>query len=114
MFKKAMLSTKYHGKTGDSASLTPDRGSIREISMGEITDSIAPDDHLEGPYLLKTRKPRGALPLDPTRMGRTLIYARRALCGTHGAHENFPPPPPLWISWIRHCYSMSGKLTQNF
>ena len=47
-----MLSTKYHGKTGDSAPLTPDKGSIREISMGEITDSIAPDDHLEGPYLL--------------------------------------------------------------
>ena len=55
MFKEAMLSTKYHGKTGDSVSFTPDKGSIREISMGEITDSIAPDDHLEGPYLLKNR-----------------------------------------------------------
>ena len=30
------------------------------------------------------------------------------------AHGNFPPPPPFWKSWIRHCYSMSGKLTQNF
>ena len=36
---------------------------------------------------------------------------RGARCAS--AHGNFPPPPPFWKSWIRHCYSMSGKLTQK-
>ena len=35
---------------------TPDKGSIREIATGEITVSITPDDHLEGPCLLKIRE----------------------------------------------------------
>ena len=34
----------------------PTRALIREISTGEITVSITPVDHLEGPYLLKTRR----------------------------------------------------------
>ena len=44
---------------------TPDKGSIREIATGEITVSITPDDHLEGPYLLKTRELPGAPPPGP-------------------------------------------------
>ena len=44
---------------------TPDKGSIREITTGEITVSITPDDHLEGPYLLKTRELPGAPPPGP-------------------------------------------------
>ena len=37
---------------------------------------------------------------------------RHARCAS--AHGNFPPPPHFfWKSWIRHCYSMSGKLTQK-
>ena len=44
---------------------TPDKGSIREIAMGEITVSITPDDHLESPYLLKTRELPGAPPPGP-------------------------------------------------
>ena len=43
----------------------PDKGSIREIATGEITVSITPDDHLEGPYLLKTRELPGAPPPGP-------------------------------------------------
>ena len=44
---------------------TPNKGSIREIATGEITLPITPDDHLEGPYLLKTRELPGAPPPGP-------------------------------------------------
>ena len=94
----------YYGKSGDSR--TPDKGSIREITL-----PITPDDHLEGPYLLKTRElpgapplgprqglcpctPPGALrrapggPLDPTRMRRTVRYA----------HGFFRPPWPFFAN----------------
>ena len=69
---------------------TPDKGSIREIATGEITVSITPDDHLECPYLLKTRElpgalppgpPAGALPLHPAR-------ARKAAPGPHPYEKN--------------------------
>ena len=50
---------------------TPDKGSIREIATGEITVSITPDDHLEGPYLLKTRELPGAPPPGPPGRGPT-------------------------------------------
>ena len=91
---------------------TPDKGSIREIATGEITLPITPDDHLEGPYLLKTRElpgapspgaPAGALPLDPTPPG-----ALRRVPGPHPyearayAHGFFRPPL-FCKSWIRHC-----------
>ena len=44
---------------------TPNKGSIREIATGEITLPITPDDHLEGPYFLKTRELPGAPPPGP-------------------------------------------------
>ena len=59
MLKKAMF--KKANEVSRKKLMTPHPSlptralKIREISMGEITDSIAPDDHLEGPYLLKTR-----------------------------------------------------------
>ena len=64
---------------------TPDKGSIREIATGEITVSITPDDHLEGPYLLKTRELPGAPPpgppcggpLDPTRTRRIACFRHK-------------------------------------
>ena len=72
---KAILSTTTENLV-TPAPPTPDKGSIREIATGEITLPITPDDHLEGPYLLKTRElpgapppgpPAGALPLHPAR-----------------------------------------------
>ena len=80
--KKAILSTTTENLV-TPAPPTPDKGSIREIATGEITVSITPDDHLEGPYLLKTRElpgapppgpPAGALPLDPNRMRRIACF----------------------------------------
>ena len=53
--KEAILSTTTDNLV-TPAPPTPDKGSIREIATGEITVSITPDDHLEGPYLLKTRE----------------------------------------------------------
>ena len=73
--KKTILSTTTENLV-TPAPPTPDKGSIREIATGKITVSITPDDHLEGPYLLKTRElpgaqppgpPAGALPLHPAR-----------------------------------------------
>ena len=77
-----------------------------------------PDDHLEGPYLLKTRElpgappdrplpqgctPPGALyggPLDPTRMRRARCASRTyTVRYAHG----FFRPPLFCKSWIRHC-----------
>ena len=67
--KKAILSTTTENLV-TPAPPTPDKGSIREIA----TVSITLDDHLEGPYLLKTREasggstpgpPPGALWRDP-------------------------------------------------
>ena len=75
--KKKSHTINYYGKSGDSRTPDPrDKGSTREIATGEITVSITPDNHLEGPYLLKTREfpgapppgpPAGALPLHPAR-----------------------------------------------
>ena len=62
--KKAILSTTTENLV-TPAPPAPDKGSIREIATGEITVSIPPDDHLEGPYLLKTRELPGALPPGP-------------------------------------------------
>ena len=62
--KKAILSTTTENLV-TPAPPAPDKGSIREIATGEITVSITPDDHLEGPYLLKTRELPGALPPGP-------------------------------------------------
>ena len=53
--KKAILSTTTENLV-TPAPPAPDKGSIREIATGEITVSITPDDHLECPYLLKTRE----------------------------------------------------------
>ena len=75
--KKKKKKTYYQllRKSGDSRTgPAPDKGSIREIATGEITVYITPDDHLEGPYLLKTRELPGALPLDPNRMRRTACF----------------------------------------
>ena len=140
--KKAILSTTTENLV-TPAPPTPDKGSIREIATGEITVSITPDDHLEGPYLLKTRELPGALPLgprqgpyggalDPTRMRRALTRARCA------SRTDFSAHPFFCKSWIRHCthppllvqvaypplsryaryatalYPVSGKLTQLF
>ena len=87
--KKAILSTTTEILV-TPAPPTPDKGSIREIATGEITVSITPDDHLECPYLLKTRElpgalppgpPAGALPLHPAR-------ARKAAPGPHPYEKN--------------------------
>ena len=59
--KKNILSTTTENLV-TPAPPTPDKGSIREIATREITVSITPDDHLEGPYLLKTRELPGAPP----------------------------------------------------
>ena len=103
---KAILSTTTENPV-TPAPPTPDKGSIREIATGEITLPITPDDHLEGPYLLKTRElprapppgpPVWALPLHPASppvwgaLARAVRYA-------HG----FFRPPLFCKSWIRHC-----------
>ena len=63
--KKAILSTTVENLVSP-APPTHDKGSmIRENATGEITVSITPDDHLEGPYLLKTRELPGAPPPGP-------------------------------------------------
>ena len=75
--KKAILSTTTENLVTPARTPAPDKGSIREIATGEITVSITPDDHLEGPYLLKTRELPGAPPpgpLDPTRMRRIACF----------------------------------------
>ena len=61
---KAILSTTTENLV-TPAPPTPNKGSIREIATGEITLPITPDDHLEGPYLLKTRELPGAPPPGP-------------------------------------------------
>ena len=99
------------GKSGDSRTPDPrDKGSIREIATGEITVSITPDNHLEGPYLLKTREFPGLRPLGP-RQGLcpcTPPGALRRAPGPHpyDAHGFFRPPlfcvqildPPLYTA----------------
>ena len=65
---------------------TPDKGSIREIATGEITLPITPDDHLEGPYLLKTRELPGAPPPGPP--------AGVCPCTPPGALRRAPGPHP--------------------
>ena len=69
---------------------TPDKGSIREITL-----PITPDDHLEGPYLLKTRELPGAPPPGPP------AGALRRAPGPHPyearyAHGFSRPPLFLW------------------
>ena len=89
---------------------TPDKGSIREIATGEITVSITPDDHLEGPYLLKTRELPGAPPLGP-RQGLCPCTPSGALRRAPGPHpyearadaHGFFRPPLFGKSWVRHC-----------
>ena len=71
---KAILSTTTENLV-TPAPPTPDKGSIREIATGEITLPITPDDHLEGPYLLKTRELPGAPP--PWAPGRDFAPAPR-------------------------------------
>ena len=66
----------------------PHKGSIREIATGEITLSITPDDHLEGPYLLKTRELPGAPPPGPPAGALPLHPARGPTAG--------PWTPPVW------------------
>ena len=74
----------------------PTRSLIREISTEKITVSITPDDHFEGPYLLKTRELPGAPPPGPalalhSAMGPT---AGPRIPPVWGARES--PPPPFW------------------
>ena len=75
---------------------TPNKGSIREIATGEITLPITPDDHLEGPYLLKTsRASRGSAPWAPAGAlqrapGPHPYEARGAL------HARIFPPTPFF------------------
>ena len=111
--------TIYYGKSGDSRTPDPRQGLyIREIATGEITLPITPDDHLEGPYLLKTRElpgapppgpPAGAFPLHPARgpragpwtppvWGARFAPTRCATCTEFSAHPFF-----FCKSWIRHC-----------
>ena len=95
----------------------PTRALYAKLATGEITLPITPDDHLEGPYLLKTRElpglrpwaPAGALPLHPTRGPTTghctTTRMRRALrahtrCATR---TDFSAHPFFCKSWIRHC-----------
>ena len=96
--KKAILSTTTENLV-TPAPPTPDKGSIREIATGEITLPITPDDHLEGPYLLKTRELPGAPPPGPPagalrRAPGPHPYEARA-SRTHGALRAriFPPTP---------------------
>ena len=77
---KAILSTTTENLV-TPAPPTPDKGSVREIATGEITLPITPDDHLEGPYLLKTRE----LPGGPS--------AGPWTPPVNGANISFPPPP---------------------
>ena len=63
--KKKKNTINYYGNLVTPAPPAPDKGSVREIATGEITVSITPDDHLEGPYLLKTRDLPGAPPPGP-------------------------------------------------
>ena len=90
MFKKGHVqkANQVSRKNWWLRSLTPDKGSIREISMGEITDSIAPDDHLEGPYIFAENS---------IASGCSAPWApgRGARCAS--AHGNFPPAPFLEI-----------------
>ena len=117
--KKATLSTTTENLVTPARTPAPDKGSIREIATGEITVSITPDDHLEGPYLLKTRElpgapppgpPAGALPLHSV-MGPTAAPGRphpyearadaRAVRYAHGfsAHPFLQiMGPPLYTS----------------
>ena len=81
----------YYGKSGDSRTPTPNKGSIREIATGEITLPITPDDHLEGPYLLKTRELPGAPPPRPRRAPGPHPYEAR------GALRARIPRPPLFF-----------------
>ena len=92
----------YYGKSGDSRTPTPNKGSIREIATGEITLPITPDDHLEGPYLLKTRELPGAPPPRPRRAPGPHPYEAR---GALRARISRPPlffvqilDPPLYTS----------------
>ena len=67
---------------------TPNKGSIREIATGEITLPITPDDHFEGPYLLKTRELPGAQGALRRAPGPHPYEARGALRA-----RIFPPTP---------------------
>ena len=101
---------------------TPNKGSIREIATGEITLPITPDDHLEGPYLLKTRELPGAPPPGPPAgalqraSGPHPYEARGALRARifpptpfflqiaprgvdPGVLGSSRPPPPPWKYW---------------
>ena len=64
----------YYGKSDDSRTPDPRQGLYTRNCNGRNYTPITPDDHLEGPYLLKTREllgapppgpPAGALPLHP-------------------------------------------------
>ena len=79
--KKHILSTTTENLV-TPAPPTPDKGSIREIATGEITVSITPDDHLEGPYiLLKTRELPGVPPPGPPAWALLLHPARGPTAG---------------------------------
>ena len=84
--------------------------------MGEITDSIAPDDHLEGPYIFAENSIASgcSAPWAPGRGSAPRPHPYGARGALVRMETSRPPPPPFWKSWIRHCYSMSGKLTQKF
>ena len=84
---KAILSTTTENLV-TPAPPTPDKGSIREIATGKITLPITPDDHLEGPYLLKTRELPGAPP--PWTPGRGFAPAPPP-----GALRSGPWTPPV-------------------
>ena len=98
--KKAILSTTTENLV-TPAPPTPDKGSIREIATGEITVSITLDDHLEGPYLLKTRELPGAPPPGPPpgalwRAPGPHPYEARA-SRTHGALRARIFRPPIFV-----------------
>ena len=52
----------------------PTRALYAKLQREKLQFSITPDDHLEGPYLLKTLELPGALPLDPNRMRRIVCF----------------------------------------
>ena len=79
--------------------------------------SLLHDDHLEGPYIFAENSIASgcSAPWAPGRGSapRPHPYGARGALVRMETFPPAPPPPPFWKSWIRHCYSMSGKLTQK-
>ena len=101
----------YYGKSGDSRTPDPRQGLYTRNCNGRNYTSYHSDDHLEGPYLLKTRELPGAPPPGP-RQGLCPCTPPGALRRAPGPHRMrraltrarcryrariFPPTPFLQI-----------------